>query len=113
MAESRAGEAGAEAISFRYIREADARARADHVKRLEISLEQTESKIAEFYGPLHGLIRQIWATWEVKERMKKGLDQNIYQEVDQYVGERYFYMLHERQRSGRCLSTRNSEENRT
>jgi hypothetical protein len=78
VAESRAGEAGAEAISFRYIREADARARANHVKRLEISLEQTESKIAEFYGPLHGLIRQIWATWEVKERMKKGLDQNIY-----------------------------------
>ena len=44
--------------------------RADRVKRLEILLQQTESQISEFYGPINALIHQIWATWEIKERLR-------------------------------------------
>jgi hypothetical protein len=73
-------------------------ARADRVKRLEILLKQTESQIAEFYGPIYGLIQQIWATWEVKQRLKK-IDADLYLRADHYIGERYFSTLHEKIRS--------------
>jgi hypothetical protein len=72
-----------------------AEARADYVRRLEILLKQTESKISDFYGPLHGLIHQIWATWEVKERMKGEIDPDTFQKVDHYLGERYFSPMHD------------------
>jgi hypothetical protein len=52
-------------------------ARADRVKRLEILLKHAESQIGEFYGPIHGLIHQIWATWEVKQRIKAKLDSDM------------------------------------
>jgi pimeloyl-ACP methyl ester carboxylesterase len=74
-------------------------ARVDRLKRLEILLKQTESQIAEFYGPIMGLIQQVWATWEVKHLMEMKLDPSIYQKVDHYVGERYFLVLHEKIRS--------------
>jgi hypothetical protein len=74
-------------------------ARVDRLKRLEILLKQTESQISEFYGPIMGLIQQVWATWEVKHLMQMKLDPSIYRKVDHYVGERYFLVLHEKIRS--------------
>lgn len=74
-------------------------ARADRIKRLEILLRQTEAKISEFYGPLNGLIHQIWATWEAKQTMKGVLDSDTYAKVDHYIGEKYFAALHEQVRS--------------
>jgi hypothetical protein len=74
-------------------------ARADRVKRLEILLKHAESQIGEFYGPIHGLIHQIWATWEVKQRMKAKLDSDTYNKVDHYVGDRYFSALHDKIRT--------------
>jgi hypothetical protein len=74
-------------------------ARADRVKRLEILLKHAESQIGELYGPIHGLIHQIWATWEVKQRMKAKLDSDTYGKVDHFIGDRYFSVLHDKIRS--------------
>jgi hypothetical protein len=73
--------------------------RADRVKRLEILLEDSESQISEFYGPLDALIRQIWATWEIKNQMKPKLDAETYAKVDHHFGLFYFGELHSRIRS--------------
>jgi hypothetical protein len=87
---------------FTIKREAAARrasdARSDSLKRLEISLKQTESQIAEFYGPIYGLILQIGAIFEVKERMKGVLAPHTYQRVEHYISQRYFSVLHEQMR---------------
>jgi hypothetical protein len=74
-------------------------ARADYVKRLEILLKQTESKIAEFYGPVHGLVDQIQATWEVSERFRGRLDPATFLNVQHYLGERCFSPMHHEIRS--------------
>ncbi|MFM0351702.1 hypothetical protein [Paraburkholderia sp. RL17-347-BIC-D] len=68
--------------------------RADKIKRLEISLKQVEAQIAEFYGPVDGLIHQIWAVWEVKERIKSATAEDTWPGIDHFLAERYFSEMH-------------------
>jgi hypothetical protein len=72
---------------------------ADRVRRLEILLKEAEAQISQFYGPVHGLIHQIWATWDVKQRFKGVLAPDAYAQIEQYLGERYFGAYHERIRA--------------
>jgi len=89
---------------FTALREIEARkaadARADYARRLEIRLKQTESKISEFYGPVHGLVNQILAMWAITERMSTELnDKDKMRAIEHYLNERYFLPMHERIRS--------------
>jgi hypothetical protein len=70
--------------------------RADRLKRLELNLEHLERQISEFYGPIHSLIYQVWATWEIKQKLRPVLDDETYVRVDHYFGQQYFSELHTR-----------------
>ena len=41
--------------------------REDRTRRLEAKLKHMERQIDELYGPLHALIQQIFAVWQVRE----------------------------------------------
>jgi hypothetical protein len=70
--------------------------RADRLKRLELNLQQLERQVSEFYGPIHSLIYQIWATWEIKHKMRPVLTNDVYIKIDHYFGQTYFSDLHSR-----------------
>jgi len=45
--------------------------REDRTRRLEAKLKHMERQIDELYGPLHALIQQIFAVWQVREDLLK------------------------------------------
>src|SRR5262245_27161777 len=85
---------------FTALREIEARkaadARADHVRSLELRMKLAESKISEFYGPVHGLVYQIEAAEQIAKRMSEKLDEATMPTINHYLNERYFPPMHER-----------------
>lgn len=69
---------------------------ADRIKRLEILLKQAEAQISQFYGPVHGLIHQIWAIWEVKQKFRGKIPDDDYDKVEHFLGDSYFLTYHEK-----------------
>jgi hypothetical protein len=72
---------------------------ADRIKRLEMLLKQAEAQISQFYGPVHGLIQQIWAIWEVKEKFRGGIDGDTYASIEFFLIDDYFATYHEKIRT--------------
>jgi hypothetical protein len=71
--------------------------RVDRLKRLELNLQQLERQVSEFYGPIHNLIYQIWATWEIKhDKIRPVLTEEAYAKADHHFGQVYFEDLHRR-----------------
>jgi hypothetical protein len=67
--------------------------REDRTKRLQLTMEHSEKQIGEFYAPLLGLLDQLDATYEVKERMIKQEPDNA-KMISKIAYKEYFFPLH-------------------
>jgi hypothetical protein len=69
---------------------------ADRVKRLELLLKQAEAQISQFYGPVHGLIQQIEAIWNVSEKFENEINDEQIHQIKHFLRENYFAPYHEK-----------------
>jgi hypothetical protein len=67
--------------------------REDRTKRLQLTMEDSEKQIGEFYAPLLGLLEQLDATFRVKERMISQEPDNA-DTISKITYKEYFLPLH-------------------
>jgi len=68
--------------------------REDRTKRLQLTIEQSEKQIGEFYAPLLGLLEQLDTTYNVKEEMIKQEPQH-HDTISKIAYKEYFLPLHQ------------------
>jgi hypothetical protein len=67
--------------------------RADRLRLMELHLNQANTQMSEFYGPIYTLIQQVLMVREVNDFILQHVDTNK-EEIAAFIKENYFFPLH-------------------